>query len=224
MHGMIDKTDVSASELRERFGARTTDLVLAVSDDEQIAVYAKRKAAVRRRVSGAGDEALTLFAADKFSRLGELRRETAADPGPASATARPVRELPARRLRHDRRSLALLRNVSPNRRSSGNCATSSPSSHASARWPGGPAEQQRPVRPEASLTAPDRGELGRNHPEAGSLFSRSHAGHWRHDRPCCGESRRQLLRIRSALVFRGCRRQLDARLDVVVARRRSRTR
>jgi hypothetical protein len=30
----------------------------------------------------AGEEALTLFAADKLSKLSELRRETTADPGP----------------------------------------------------------------------------------------------------------------------------------------------
>jgi hypothetical protein len=51
--------------------------MLAVTVDEQIAAYANRKAALRRQVSGAGDEALTLFAADKLSRLGELRRKTA---------------------------------------------------------------------------------------------------------------------------------------------------
>jgi (p)ppGpp synthase/HD superfamily hydrolase len=80
MHDLIEKTAVGASELRERFGARITELVLAVSDDGRIAGYAKRKAALRRQVSGAGDEALTLFAADKLSKLGELRREAAVDP------------------------------------------------------------------------------------------------------------------------------------------------
>jgi hypothetical protein len=71
MHGLMEKTDVSASDLRERFGPRITELVLAVSDDDRIAAgYAKRRAALRRQVSGAGDEALTLFAADKLSKAG----------------------------------------------------------------------------------------------------------------------------------------------------------
>jgi hypothetical protein len=87
--------------------------------DEQIAAYANRNAVLRRQLSGAGDEALTLFAADKLSSLGELRRETAANPG-GSATPGPVRESRARGLMHHRRSLALLRNVSPNRLSCGN--------------------------------------------------------------------------------------------------------
>jgi hypothetical protein len=113
LHDLIEKTDVSASELRERFGPRITDLVLAVTGDERIAGYTKRKAALRRRVSGAGEEALSLFAADKLAKLSELRRETAADPGPASATARPVRGVPSRRLRHYERSLAMLEERQP---------------------------------------------------------------------------------------------------------------
>ncbi len=112
MHDLIEKAGVSASEMRERFGSRITELVLAVSDDDQITGYAKRKAALRRQVSHAGDDALALFAADKLSKLRELRRETAADPT-AGAAPRPVRELRARRLRHYQRSLALLQERQP---------------------------------------------------------------------------------------------------------------
>jgi hypothetical protein len=107
MHDLIEKTDVSAGDLRARFGPRITRLVLAVSDDDQISGYAKRKAALRQQVASAGDEALTLFAADKLSKLRELRRETAVD-SESTATSGRVRELRARRLRHYRRSLALL--------------------------------------------------------------------------------------------------------------------
>ena len=112
LHDLIEKAGVSAADLRERFGSRITELVLAVSDDEQIAGYAKRKAALRRQVSRAGDEALTLFAADKLSKLRELRRETAVD-AETSATPGPVCELRARRLRHYQRLLALLEERQP---------------------------------------------------------------------------------------------------------------
>jgi (p)ppGpp synthase/HD superfamily hydrolase len=44
LHDVIEKAGVSASDLRERFGYRITELVLAVSDDDQITGYAKRKA------------------------------------------------------------------------------------------------------------------------------------------------------------------------------------
>jgi hypothetical protein len=93
--------------LRERFGDRITGLVLAVSDDGQITGYAKRKAALRQRVADAGEEALTLFAADKLSKLRELRREAAGDTD-ARPTSGRVRALRARRLRHYQRSLLLL--------------------------------------------------------------------------------------------------------------------
>jgi hypothetical protein len=108
MHDLIEKTAMSASEPRERFRARITELVLAVSDDGRIAGYAKRKAALRRQLPSAGGGALTLFAADKPSKFGELRREAALDPGPASATAGAARASRARRVRHYQRSLALL--------------------------------------------------------------------------------------------------------------------
>jgi guanosine-3',5'-bis(diphosphate) 3'-pyrophosphohydrolase len=41
MHDLVEKTAVRAADLRERFGPRITGLVLAVSDDEQIAGHAK---------------------------------------------------------------------------------------------------------------------------------------------------------------------------------------
>lgn len=107
LHDVLEKTDASASELRERFGGRTAALVMAVSDNDRIEGYGRRKAALRRQVAGAGVEALTLFAADKLSKLRELRRE----PGVNQDQPRPParrRELRARRLRHYQRSLALL--------------------------------------------------------------------------------------------------------------------
>jgi (p)ppGpp synthase/HD superfamily hydrolase len=107
LHDVVEKADVTAPALRERFGPRVTALVLAVSDDDRIIGYGERKAALRRQVADAGEDALALFAADKVSKLRELRRETAAD-ARASVTPGRVRKLRARKLRHYRRSLALL--------------------------------------------------------------------------------------------------------------------
>jgi (p)ppGpp synthase/HD superfamily hydrolase len=100
LHDLIEKSDASAADLQERFGRRITELVQAVSDDDRIAGYATRKAALRHQVSRAGDQALTLFAADKLSKVLELRRETAEDSKDSKVRAR--------RLRHYQRSLALL--------------------------------------------------------------------------------------------------------------------
>ena len=54
MHDLIEKAGVSASELSGEFGPTVTGLVLAVSEDGEIADYGKRKAALRRQVEGAG--------------------------------------------------------------------------------------------------------------------------------------------------------------------------
>lgn len=107
LHDLLEKTQVSPSDLMMRFGSRITRLVLAVSEDDRIAGHARRKAAMRQQVAGSGDDALTLFAADKLSKVRELRRETELDHDSAVARggARPPR---ARRLRHYQRSLALL--------------------------------------------------------------------------------------------------------------------
>ena len=108
LHDTIEKAGVSPSELRMRFGWRITSVVLAVSDDERIGGYTARKAALRRQVAGAGEEALMVFAADKLSKLRELQRETGATPGA------PLRGTRVRRLRHYQRSLALLQERLPN--------------------------------------------------------------------------------------------------------------
>lgn len=106
LHDLLEKTTASEQDLRRECGAQITRLVLAVSDDDRITGFAKRKAALRRQVAGAGDEALMLFAADKLSKVRELRRERI-DPQAAGSASR-RRELRARRLKHYQRSLALL--------------------------------------------------------------------------------------------------------------------
>jgi hypothetical protein len=112
LHDVLEKTDASESDLRRRFGAQITNLVLAVSDDDRITGYGHRKAALRKQVARAGDEAAALFAADKLSKLRELRHETALDGQGSGATGR-IRSLRARRLRHYQRSLAMLEDRAP---------------------------------------------------------------------------------------------------------------
>ncbi len=107
LHDLLEKSEVTAADLQARFGPEITALVLSVSDDDRIRGYASRKAALRQQVAGAGDEALTLFAADKLSKLRELRRETSAGATEDAGTSK-GREPRARRLRHYQRSLALL--------------------------------------------------------------------------------------------------------------------
>jgi hypothetical protein len=105
LHDTIEKTGTSASDLSRRFGAKVTALVCAVSEDERISGYAHRKAALRDQVSKAGREALMVFAADKVSKVRELRLGR----GAAAIGATVL----TRRLRHYRRCLALLQERLP---------------------------------------------------------------------------------------------------------------
>ena len=104
LHDVIEKTPAAAADLRRRFGARITKLVLAVSEDQRIRGYAARKAALRHQVAAAGEEALMLFAADKISKARELRVE-----GPKGVDARTQRL----RIAHYRSCLSLLQKRLP---------------------------------------------------------------------------------------------------------------
>ena len=77
-----------------------------MSEDATIPGYKQRKAALRQRVAAAGPEALTIFAADKVSKVRELRSAI------ATAARRPERIeeslLPPRRLAHFRHCLGML--------------------------------------------------------------------------------------------------------------------
>ena len=113
LNDVLEKTAASEAELERRFGQEVTRLVLAVSDNDAISGYAKRKAALRHQVAAAGDEALTLFAADKLSKLRELRREMQLAQDGSQGGASRGRVLRARRLRHYQHSLALLQERLP---------------------------------------------------------------------------------------------------------------
>lgn len=104
LHDILEKTEVSGSELSARFGSRIAELVRAVSEDQTIPGYRRRKAALRQQVAAAGPEALTIFAADKVSKVRELRAAL------ARAARRPVVEslVPPRRVAHLRHCLDLL--------------------------------------------------------------------------------------------------------------------
>lgn len=96
LHDTIEKTGASVGELEDRFGPHTAGLVAALSEDPGIPTYARRKAALRDQVAAAGPEALMVFAADKISKVRELR------------LARSQAKVPRRRLTHYRRCLELL--------------------------------------------------------------------------------------------------------------------
>ena len=104
LHDVIEDTDAAADDLRPRVGERVTRLVVAVSEDDRIDDFDARKAALRAQVA-AGPEARMLFAADKVSKVRELRlaRERGVADDPAAA----------HKLDHYRRSLDLLDEFAP---------------------------------------------------------------------------------------------------------------
>ncbi|HEY2180596.1 MAG TPA: HD domain-containing protein [Solirubrobacteraceae bacterium] len=112
LHDVLEKTPAVVAELRERFGARIAELVVAVSEDSRVGSYAARKARLRKRVAAAGEEALKLFAADKISKARELRRLDSTAAGHARGTAR-EQKANERRLMHYRECLTLLQERLP---------------------------------------------------------------------------------------------------------------
>jgi (p)ppGpp synthase/HD superfamily hydrolase len=73
LHDVVEKSETEAGEIRERFGDRVADLVEALTEDEEIAVYEDRKEEHRWRVAKAGPDALAIFAADKLTNVAMLR-------------------------------------------------------------------------------------------------------------------------------------------------------
>jgi (p)ppGpp synthase/HD superfamily hydrolase len=102
LHDTLEKTDATAYDIYARFGRLVGDIVCAVSHDPGIPGYARRKAALRDAVASAGEDALTVFAADKLSKARELRL------GDASGI-----KVRSRKLRHYRLSLAMLQQRLP---------------------------------------------------------------------------------------------------------------
>jgi len=106
LHDVLEKTTVSVAELRASFGSPVANLVSAVSEDERIAGYTQRKAALRQQAAAAGPEALMVFAADKVSKVRELRAAISmAEPGHERVEKSLVRP---RRLAHYRHCLGML--------------------------------------------------------------------------------------------------------------------
>jgi guanosine-3',5'-bis(diphosphate) 3'-pyrophosphohydrolase len=105
LHDTIEKTSTDAGALRKQFGERISQLVVAVSEDEALSDrgYQARKAALRRQVAVAGDEALMIFAADKISKARELDLARTQAGG-----ARPSGRERGRKLTQYRHCLALL--------------------------------------------------------------------------------------------------------------------
>jgi (p)ppGpp synthase/HD superfamily hydrolase len=73
LHDVLEDTDTGAGDLTQRFGPQVARLVSAVTEDPSITDRAERKAALRGQVARAGIDAAAVFAADKVSKVREMR-------------------------------------------------------------------------------------------------------------------------------------------------------
>jgi (p)ppGpp synthase/HD superfamily hydrolase len=107
LHDVLEDTDVEPAELRARFGRAVADLVELVSDDPAIDDEEQRKDEVRERVRSAGGDVLAVYAADKVSKVRELRMLIANGLAPEDAQVK---------VRRHRRSLKMLEQELPDSR------------------------------------------------------------------------------------------------------------
>lgn len=81
LHDILESSDTTAVELRMRFGTVIAGLVEAVTENPAVRDAVERKARLRRQVAAAGAEAAAVFAADKLSKVREIRIRAACDGG-----------------------------------------------------------------------------------------------------------------------------------------------
>lgn len=121
LHSVLQDTDVSAAELRARFGVAVSELVQTTTDD-CVGSYPQRMHALREKVRAAGHDAALLFAANEVAGVRELadevRRERAriaahAARDRARGSLERYRQM---RLREYHASLAMLLAVAPQHR------------------------------------------------------------------------------------------------------------
>jgi (p)ppGpp synthase/HD superfamily hydrolase len=81
LHDILESSDTTAVELRMRFGTAIAGLVEAVTENPAVRDPVERKARLRRQVAAASAEAAAVFAADKLSKVREIRIRAACDGG-----------------------------------------------------------------------------------------------------------------------------------------------
>lgn len=73
LHDVVEDSETSLDELREKFGGAVAGLVGAMTDDESIDDYRQRKAEHRERLAAAPTEAMAIYGADKLTNSSTLR-------------------------------------------------------------------------------------------------------------------------------------------------------
>ncbi len=72
LHDVVEDSETTVAELREEFGERVAELVAALSDDETIDDYRRRKDEHRARVRRVDGDAFAIYGADKLTNSSTL--------------------------------------------------------------------------------------------------------------------------------------------------------
>lgn len=72
LHDVVEDSALTVEDLRRRFGEPVAGMVAALSDDESIEDYVKRKREHRQRIEAVDGDALAVYAADKLTNAGML--------------------------------------------------------------------------------------------------------------------------------------------------------
>jgi (p)ppGpp synthase/HD superfamily hydrolase len=79
LHDVVEDSEMSVQDIAAGFGQRVANLVAALTEDESIEPFERRKEAHRRHVDEVGGDALAIYAADKLSNIRVLRRALASE-------------------------------------------------------------------------------------------------------------------------------------------------
>jgi (p)ppGpp synthase/HD superfamily hydrolase len=74
LHDVLEDTAAAPQQIAADFGSRITALVCALTEDDTIGNYQRRKADLRARACAAGPDAGLIFVADKLSNARRMRR------------------------------------------------------------------------------------------------------------------------------------------------------
>lgn len=72
LHDVVEDSDTTLEELREKFGDVVAGLVGSMTDDEAIDDYGERKVEHRERLAAAPAEAMAIYGADKLTNVSTL--------------------------------------------------------------------------------------------------------------------------------------------------------
>lgn len=109
LHDTVEDSGSTVKDVQADFGSEVARVVGAMTEDPSIEDFHERKAALRDQIASFGPEATAVYAADKVTKVRELRSratrgENVLDPGNSSAQDK---------LEHYLASLSMLEQVTP---------------------------------------------------------------------------------------------------------------